>query len=112
VRQAVVAAADQPNQDPATAEEQLRKLAGLALSLGWATDATSDPRRRRPDDLPGWLVKLLGLAITVGALSAGAPFWYDTLSKLARLRSSGPPPPPTTPDRPPLVVQEGPSGAG
>jgi hypothetical protein len=110
VRQAVVAAADQPNQDPATAEEQLRKLVSLALPVGWTTDSAGDPRRHLPDDLPGWLVKLLGLAITVGALSAGAPFWYDTLSKLARLRSSGPPPP-STPDSPTLVLQE-PSEAG
>jgi len=27
------------------------------------------------------------------ALSFGAPFWFDTLSKLARLRNSGAPPP-------------------
>jgi hypothetical protein len=111
VRQAVVAATDKPNQDPATAEEQLRKLVGLALPIGWATGPGSDPRRHLPGDHPGWLVKLLGLAITVGALSAGAPFWYDTLGKLARLRSSGPPPAPTTPDRPALVVQA-PSEAG
>jgi len=28
----------------------------------------------------------------VGALSAGAPFWFDALSRIAKLRSTGPPP--------------------
>jgi hypothetical protein len=32
----------------------------------------------------GWL-------ITVAAVSLGAPFWFDLLSRLARLRGSGPP---------------------
>jgi hypothetical protein len=29
--------------------------------------------------------------ITVFALMLGAPFWFDTLSKLARLRTTGKP---------------------
>jgi hypothetical protein len=37
-----------------------------------------------------WLYKLLGLLLTVLALSQGAPFWFDLLSKT--VRSSGPRP--------------------
>ena len=34
--------------------------------------------------LGGWL-------LTVAAISLGAPFWFDTLSRLSRLRSTGKP---------------------
>ena len=34
--------------------------------------------------IPGWL-------ITIAALSLGAPFWFDLLSRVARLRGSGVP---------------------
>jgi hypothetical protein len=39
-----------------------------------------------------WLVKVLGFVFTALALSLGAPFWFDTLGKLANLRSAGPSP--------------------
>jgi hypothetical protein len=34
--------------------------------------------------IAGWL-------LTIGAISLGAPFWFDTLSRFSRLRSSGKP---------------------
>ena len=34
--------------------------------------------------LGGWL-------LTIAAISLGAPFWFDTLSRLSRLRSTGKP---------------------
>jgi hypothetical protein len=39
------------------------------------------------------LLVLLGWALTVGALTPGARFWFDLLSKLGSLRSTGPKPP-------------------
>jgi len=33
--------------------------------------------------------------VTVIAVSFGAPFWFDALSKIARLRGTGAPPPAT-----------------
>ena len=39
-----------------------------------------------------WLAKFVGLALTIGAVMLGAPFWFDLLSKLGRLRNSGAPP--------------------
>jgi hypothetical protein len=39
------------------------------------------------------LAKLAGLALTIGAVMLGAPFWFDLLSKLMRVRSTGAPPP-------------------
>jgi hypothetical protein len=46
---------------------------------------------------------IVGLLITAIALSLGAPFWFDALSKLARLRTTGKKPVPE-PGPEPLVV--------
>lgn len=54
------------------------------------------------DDPAGWFVKLAGLLISIFAVSMGAPFWFDTLSKVMSLRSSGAPPagpPPAAPKK-------------
>ena len=46
----------------------------------------------RPD-LTGWFFwKIVGLLLTVFAVSLGAPFWFDVLQRAANLRSAGPPP--------------------
>ncbi len=58
----------------------------LSLPLGWSTDP-QDPRW--PDNAPGFLGKLLGLAATVVALSMGAPFWFDLLGRVSRVRGGG-----------------------
>jgi hypothetical protein len=42
-----------------------------------------------PGQTPTPLGKLLGLLITAAAISQGAPFWFDLLSKVGNLRSSG-----------------------
>ena len=42
-----------------------------------------------PDDPVAWLKMVLGWAITIAAISLGAPFWFDLLSKVARLRGTG-----------------------
>ena len=58
------------------------------IPLGWTNDW-------HPDDWRWWLAKALGLLLTGAAVSPGAPFWFDLLSKVARLRASGAPPPVT-----------------
>jgi ribosomal protein L22 len=87
-------AANQPSGETNPSDE----LESLPVPLGWhLTTARDDPQGFPFYDDPGmaWdlLSKLLGLAITAVALTFGAPFWFDTLSKLARLRNSGAPPP-------------------
>lgn len=77
-----------------------QRLDTLSLPLGWSRNA--DDGRRFPwitgdkedgfEVLGFWLRKLLGLLLTIGAISLGAPFWFDTLSKLMNLRGSGTPP--------------------
>lgn len=65
----------------------------LALPVGWTpphegTDVSKDPRHV-PVSLGGWLLKLLGWLVTALALTFGAPFWFDVLGKLARVRDTG-----------------------
>lgn len=57
----------------------------LPLPLGWPTEAPFG------DDPMAALSKVVGLLLTAFALSLGAPFWFDLLSRFVSLRNSGPP---------------------
>jgi hypothetical protein len=65
---------------PEDAAQAVDTVSELQLPIGWGAQA--------PDNvfasIPGWL-------ITIAALNLGAPFWFDLLSRLARLRGSGVP---------------------
>src|SRR5262249_9025054 len=87
------------------ADEVVRSISALKLPLGWTPPhiTTVSPAGARtvvvstdPQHVPlgpaSWLIKLLGLLITVLALSLGAPFWFDALTKLGSLRQAGPKP--------------------
>jgi hypothetical protein len=64
----------------------------LNLPLGWSTASS-------PSTPEAGLAKVLGLLLTAFALLLGAPFWFDTLSKLAQLRGTGRASPnPSTPE--------------
>ncbi len=91
VRTAVVAQAEQAARETEQADVG-ETVAGLDLPLGWSF-AEGDPQGL-PADWKGWLGKVIGLFLTGAALSLGAPFWFDLLGKVARLRSAGAPPPP------------------
>ena len=87
VVQRATAAAE--NAPPPT-EASLNRLADdveevdeLSLPVGWSAATT-------PDTFWGWLGKLLlGWPLTVAAVAMGAPFWFDLLGKVARLRVAG-----------------------
>ncbi len=69
----------------------------MNLPLGWAL-ALNDPRHipleRSGWDFAGWLLfKLFGLLVSAFAVSLGAPFWFDLLSKFVNIRAAGAPPP-------------------
>lgn len=90
VRAAVVAKAEQaaaaqsdPKAAGETAEEAVTELDTLKLSILWGGDN---------DDVD--LEVVVGLLLTTLAISLGAPFWFDALSKLARLRATGKKPEP------------------
>ncbi len=94
VRAAVVAQARQAaeQEDPQSVAESVDEL---SIPLGWSFDGG-------PQDFPsgwqGWLGKALGIVLTAAAVSLGAPFWFDLLGKVARLRSTGVPPKPASAD--------------
>jgi hypothetical protein len=64
-----------------TMEESLRPL-----PLGWQLEAG------RHFDALAVLYKAVGLLLTTLAVSLGASFWFDALSKLVNLRGTGPKP--------------------
>jgi hypothetical protein len=79
-------------------ESPIKELRDLPVPLGWHLASGRDdpqgfPIYQKPSMIWALLSKLLGLTLTAVALSLGAPFWFDTLSKIARLRNSGAPPP-------------------
>lgn len=64
-------------------EDAYAGLESLKLPLMWSGENVpwAGPQ--------AFILTLIGWAITVAAISLGAPFWFDTLSRLARLRTTG-----------------------
>ena len=87
-------------------QEKIGLFRATGLPVGWgdapacATRACSWLDRRGLasiggsgiDDVWAFLLALLGFALMLGALLPGARFWFDLLSKLGSLRSTGPRP--------------------
>jgi hypothetical protein len=61
------------------------------LRVGWPDPRWQDANSEEAqlDRWQRWARKLLGLAITICAVALGAPFWFQMLEKLVKLRSSG-----------------------
>lgn len=78
------------NADTLAAGRVLWAVKQLDLPLGWELSTGNGPTEI-PNDLLAILTKLLGLALTIGAVMLGAPFWFDLLSKIMRVRSTGAP---------------------
>jgi hypothetical protein len=73
------------------ARDELEKL---PVPLGWCEDdCLPDDPRRPPTELYPVLLKIIGILISILAVSQGAPFWFDMLQKVANLRLAGDPPP-------------------
>ncbi len=92
IRAAVVKqaeAASQQTLDDVKLEDAAKQL---DLPLGWTLSFGDEPTQL-PNDFFAWLAKFAGLALTIGAIMLGAPFWFDLLSKIMRVRATGAPPP-------------------
>ncbi len=90
-------ACEADGQSPACREILGTLAAGAILPLGW------DLETIEALDLQSATLLILGLALTVLAVSRGAPFWFDILRRFsAGLVSSGPRPPPAPTSPPPL----------
>jgi hypothetical protein len=83
VRTAVAAKAATANEAQKAADA-VDSVKQLKLPVGWGADNAPKDLWALVRRIPGWL-------ITVAALSIGAPFWFDLLSRVARLRGSGVP---------------------
>ena len=59
--------------------------AALGRVLGWK-------RSSFDASLLTWLQRILGWILTAIAVSLGAPFWFDTLSRFVNIRNAGKPP--------------------
>jgi hypothetical protein len=77
------------------AEEAVGRLEDVTsraqLRVGWPDPRWRDARSAEAQ-LPRWqrwTRKLLGLLITICAVALGAPFWFQMLEKLVKLRGSG-----------------------
>jgi hypothetical protein len=92
VRAAVVDKAEAAAEGELEEGEVEKAVKELDLPLGWELSAGDGPSEI-PDDPLAVLAKLIGLALTVAAVMLGAPFWFDLLSKVMRVRSTGAPPP-------------------
>ena len=92
LRSAVVAAADQGADElretvsavteSAGTADVLDELDQLGLPIGWNEHTI-------PRTVPDLINRLLGWFITTIAVSMGAPFWFDLLSKVSNLRMVG-----------------------
>lgn len=77
LRQLVV----EQSRNASSTEVDLTALSNLPL--GW--DGA-------PSGVANWISTAVGLGLTSAAVSLGAPFWFDSLGKLANLRNAGPKP--------------------
>jgi hypothetical protein len=86
------------------AQQELDRLKVLGLPLGYPSGCkpfSDHPARcfawSSTARITGWdfWLKLLGWLVTAFAVSFGAPFWFDALSKLGSLRNSGAKPQPS-----------------
>lgn len=100
-----IAACEADSQSP-VCRQLLGALPGEdVLPLGWDLETIQSL------DLQAIALLILGLALTVLAVSRGAPFWFDVLRRFSTgLVSSGPrpspaPPPPPPPPAPPVSVK-------
>ena len=61
-----------------------------SFPVGWQDEDPFHRREAVPDWSWGtWLAHLMGWTLTAAAVSLGAPFWFDLLSRVAKLRGTG-----------------------
>ena len=76
-----------PGDPTKCAEEAANFLQKSVIPLGWSAP---NPQ----DGIWGWPLKVIGLLLSVGAATLGAPFWYRLLDRIGSLRNTGRPPEP------------------
>jgi hypothetical protein len=74
-----------PNNEAQCVAEAANFLETTGIPLGWSAPNLQD-------GVWGWPLKILGLLISIGAATLGAPFWYRVLDQVGTLRNTGRPP--------------------
>jgi hypothetical protein len=75
-------ASDQPTlQRVARVEDNLARLKGLGVPIGWSDEQSLKGRYY-------WFVKIAGLLASALAATLGAPFWFDILNRFVDIRST------------------------
>jgi hypothetical protein len=89
-REAVVARSEQIASGTAPtgaqADRYLEELDNLEIPLGWGAWPDGEWWEQVFVVVP---LNILGLGMTAVALTLGAPFWFDTLKKVANIRAAG-----------------------
>ncbi len=101
LRAGLVQIADKATNGQASVDNlfhDMSKLPAIEASLrpfpiGWPAVMGSTETNLK-GDLTAWGAKILGLLFTTLAISLGAPFWFDLLSKFMNIRTTG-----TKPDK-------------
>lgn len=93
MRSVIVAEAEtiakQPNPPTPDLEAHRKQLKGLGLPIGWTNDFYFvSPFEEKFNFYNHALIHLLGWLLTAGAISMGAPFWFDLLNKFMVIRST------------------------
>lgn len=55
-------------------------MLNTGLQFGWAAC---------PDSLQAWVAKIVGLLVSIFAISLGAPFWFSVLQRFMQVRATG-----------------------
>jgi hypothetical protein len=74
--------------DVSNAFKQANDVLGPLLPVGWHY-GPDGKLGGLPDTFWGWFTKSVGWFVTALALSLGAPFWFDLLSKFVNIRGAG-----------------------
>ncbi len=74
--------------DDAAAQRAIAEL-DRHLPVGWTADTLAHLRDMKALE---WLLLVIGWLITAAAALFGAPFWFDTLQSVVRLKGTGPSP--------------------
>ncbi|MEA2223017.1 MAG: hypothetical protein QOH83_1393 [Solirubrobacteraceae bacterium] len=72
------------DQKLTNAADSVDKVGKVGIPMGWRGAAV-------PHGVEGIATAVVGWLLTILAISLGAPFWFDLLSRFSRLRSSGKP---------------------
>jgi hypothetical protein len=92
-RSVLVSQAQTATQNGEQGTNAANAVKALPVPLGWKLFDTGTGPEQIPSTFDSIVAKNFGLLISAAALTLGAPFWFDLMSKVVRVRGTGAPPP-------------------